>query len=65
MKKHRCAVCGKTPLSKNEVGLTRKLVDWDAQCFYCLDCLAEYLEADAEFLLERVKQFKEQGCRLF
>lgn len=63
--RHCCCVCGKSPLSKNEVGLTRKLVDWDAEYFFCLDCLAEYLEVDGEFLQERVRQFKEEGCQLF
>lgn len=60
-----CFVCGKENLSKNEVGLTRKLLNKDAQRFYCLDCLAEYLEVEAESLLEKVKEFKEQGCKLF
>ncbi len=66
MKKERnCCVCGKTPLSKNEIGLTKKLIDLTATSFYCLDCLAEYLEVDTEFLLERVKEYKEQGCQFF
>lgn len=60
-----CSVCGKENLSKNEVGLTRKLLNKDARRFYCLACLAEYLEVEADFLLEKVKEFKEQGCKLF
>ena len=60
-----CYVCGKKHLSKNEIGLTKKLLDRNAKRFYCLDCLAEYLEVDTEFLLERVKEFKLQGCTLF
>jgi uncharacterized protein YlaI len=65
MKSKVCYVCGKEDLSKNEVGLTKKLLDKNAKHFYCLDCLAEYLEIDTEFLLEKVEEFKTQGCSLF
>ena len=60
-----CYVCGKENLSKKEIGLTKKLLDRNARQFYCLDCLAEYLDVDTEFLLERVEEFKSQGCTLF
>jgi predicted nucleic-acid-binding Zn-ribbon protein len=65
MKSKVCYVCGKGNLSKNEIGLTKKLLDLNGGYFYCLDCLAEYLEVDTEFLLERVEEFKMQGCVLF
>ena len=65
MRKKNCAICGKESLSKNEVGLTKKLLDKDAKRFFCLDCLAGYLETDTEFLLAKIEEFKEQGCQLF
>ncbi len=65
MDKKSCYLCGKENLSKNEIGLTKKLLDQDAKSFYCLDCLAEYLEVDADFLLEKIREFKEQGCAYF
>ena len=52
-------------MSKNEIGLTKKLLDADSRQFYCIDCLAEYLEIDVEFLLAKLEEFKEQGCTLF
>jgi len=60
-----CYVCGKKNLNKNEIGLTKKLLSRDAKIYYCLDCLAEYLEVDTELLLEKVEEFKAQGCYLF
>jgi hypothetical protein len=60
-----CYVCGKEVLSKNEIGLTKKLLSKEAKAFYCLDCLAGYLEVDTEFLLEKIEEFKVQGCDLF
>jgi hypothetical protein len=61
----KCCSCGKKALSKNEIGLTKKLLAKDAKRFYCLDCLAEYLEIEKEFLLVKIEEFKEQGCKLF
>ena len=60
-----CYVCGKENLSKNEIGLTKKLLGKNTKNYYCLDCLAEYLEVDTEFLIEKVEEFKAQGCDLF
>ena len=56
MEKKICYVCGKEELSKNEIGLTRKLLDKASKRFYCLDCLAEYLEVDTEFLLVKIEE---------
>lgn len=63
--KQGCYSCGKKALSKNEIGLVRKLLDNNAKRFYCIDCLALYLEIDTEYLQNRVQEFKEQGCTLF
>lgn len=60
-----CYVCGKENLSKDEIGLTKKLLSKNAKVYYCLDCLAEYLEVDTELLREKIKEFKAQGCDLF
>jgi predicted nucleic-acid-binding Zn-ribbon protein len=65
MDKKNCYACGKEALSKNEIGLTKKLLNRRPKHFYCVDCLAEYLEVDTEFLLAKVEDFKEQGCNLF
>ena len=60
-----CYVCGKEYLSKNEVGLTKKLLGRYADRLHCFICLAEFLEVDMEFLLAKIEEFKEQGCTLF
>lgn len=65
MEKTVCYVCGKGALSKNEIGLTKKLLDKNSKRFYCLDCLAEYLEVDTECLLAKIEEFKDQGCKHF
>lgn len=65
MENKQCYVCGKTPLSKDEIGLTKKLIDKKTEKFYCLSCLAEYFEVTEEELLFKIEEFKEEGCTLF
>ena len=60
-----CYVCGKDNLSKDEIGITKKLIDRKAKQFYCLSCLAEYLEVTEEELLDKIEEFKDEGCTLF
>ncbi|MBP3693068.1 MAG: hypothetical protein J6J31_01355 [Thermoguttaceae bacterium] len=62
---HACRVCKKTPLTKNELGLTKKLIDPKAAEFFCLECLADYLEVTSEELLDKIEDFKQEGCKLF
>ena len=61
----KCYICNKTPLTKDEIGLTKKLIDRNAKTFYCLPCLAEYLEVTEEELLAKIEEFKDEGCTLF
>jgi uncharacterized protein YlaI len=65
MEKKNCYVCGKENLSRNEIGLTKKMLNRNSKHFFCLECLAEYLETDTEFLLTTAEAFKERGCKLF
>lgn len=65
MKKQFCIACGKNNLSKNELGINKKLLGGEAECFYCLECLAEYLGVSVEDIYDKIEEFKEQGCNLF
>lgn len=60
-----CYVCGKKNLTKDEKGITKKLIDKKTKHFYCLSCLAEYLEVTEEELLDKIEEFKNEGCILF
>lgn len=61
----KCYVCGRAPLTKDEIGLTKKIIDKKAATFYCLHCLAEHLEVTEEELLAKIEDFKNDGCTLF
>jgi len=65
VRKKYCKVCGKEPLTKDEIGLTKKLFDAEAKAFFCLSCLAEYLEVEEEYLRDKLQEFKDEGCTLF
>jgi len=65
MEQKQCYVCSKQPLSKDEIGLAKKLIDNKTKQFYCLPCLAEYFEVIEEELVAKIEQFKDEGCTLF
>lgn len=65
MKKNDCVICGKKQLDKNTVGINKKLLGMNVENFYCLECLANYLECTVEELLDKIEEFKEEGCKLF
>ena len=60
----RCARCG-APLGKDDVAMTRKMINRGAEVFYCLPCLAAHFELPEEILREKIKEFKAMGCTLF
>lgn len=60
-----CCSCFKGSLSKDEIGANKKLIGIDTEQFYCLDCLAAYLEVSNEEIEDKIQMFKEDGCTLF
>lgn len=60
-----CVACGKIGLVKNEIGINKKLLGEDVENFYCLGCLAEYLDVTPQDILDKIEEFKEEGCKLF
>ncbi len=59
-----CAACGR-PLSRDEVAVTKKLVNRGATAFFCVDCLARRFEVQPEDIEERIRHFRQMGCTLF
>ena len=63
----KCRYCDKTPLSKDEIGLNKKLFESEVRqrLYMCLPCMANYLECSEDDLREKIEEFKAQGCKLF
>ncbi len=60
-----CLACRKIPLDKDTIGINKKMLGTSIKSFYCMDCLADYLGCTIEDLLEKIEEFKDEGCTLF
>ncbi len=60
-----CIACGKKCLDKDTKGINKKLLGEDITSFYCMDCLADYLGCEVQDILDKIEEFKEEGCKLF
>ena len=60
-----CVICGKKNLIKDIIGINKKLLGTDITNFYCMECLADYLGCTVDELLDKIEEFKEEGCTLF
>ena len=50
---------------KDILSLNKKLLGRDIKNFSCLACLANQLEVTPDELLDKIQDFKDQGCSLF
>lgn len=64
-KKISCISCGKDELEKDEIAINMKLLGENVEHLYCLNCLADFLEVSKEDILEKIEEFKSEGCKLF
>lgn len=60
-----CVSCFKEKLDKDTIALNKKLLGKKVDNFYCLPCLAVYLDTTVEELMDKIEEFKEEGCTLF
>ena len=63
--KIKCVICGKDILEKNTLGINKKLLGENIINFYCMNCVADYLEGTVDDLNEKIEEFKDEGCKLF
>lgn len=62
---YECVMCGKEDLDKDTIGINKRLLGKNIKNYYCMDCLAYYLECTVEELLDKIEEFKADGCKLF
>ena len=63
--RYDCFICKTKDLSKETIGINKKLLGKNINYYYCLDCLADYLECTVEELIDKIEEFKAEGCKLF
>lgn len=61
----KCIACGERNLDKDTIGINKKLLGTGITNFYCMSCLANYLECTVDELLDKIEEFKQEGCTLF
>lgn len=59
-----CVVCGK-PVTPDEIGATRKLINRGATEYLCLPCLAKRFEVSESLLKQKIEEWRSYGCMLF
>ncbi len=59
-----CVSCGR-PVTRDEIAVTKKLINRGATAFYCVPCLAKYFEVKPKDIEERIRYFRQMGCTLF
>ena len=59
-----CSECGRE-LTRDETGLSRKLINRATEVFFCLDCLSRKFDLSKEQLTELIEHFRRSGCTLF
>ena len=63
--KQNCVICGRQELDRDTIGINQKLLGRKIDNYYCMECLADYLECTLEELQEKIEEFKADGCELF
>ena len=60
-----CRQCYRGDLSRDEIGLSKKLLGKHTMDYLCLQCAANYFRVSEEGLKERIHMYKADGCLLF
>jgi hypothetical protein len=60
-----CVSCEKESLTKNEIGINKKILGGNTQLHYCPECLAKVLGVTTQDILDQIEVFRLSGCKLF
>ena len=60
----RCKACG-TPLTRDDIGAHKKLINRGASSFLCIPCLARHFSVEESLIRQKVEEFRKSGCTLF
>lgn len=60
----KCIGCGRE-LTRDEIAITKKLVNRGCEEFFCVDCLAREFRITAEDVRALIARFRAAGCTLF
>ena len=58
---NKCKQCGRI-LTKDEIGLHKKLYNRGATSYFCIDCSSQYLEIPVPLLQKKIEEFIARNC---
>jgi biotin operon repressor len=61
--KYICFACSNS-LTKDVIAINKKLFSAKTK-FMCLHCIATHLDCSIQDILDKIEQFKDEGCKLF
>jgi hypothetical protein len=59
-----CKICGRE-VTRDEIGLTKKLINRGTTEFLCMTCLAKKFDMTETECRTLIDHFREAGCHLF
>lgn len=59
-----CKICAR-PLTADEIGLTKKMINRGATEWMCIKCLSDYFGCEEALLYRKIEEFRDMGCMLF
>ena len=59
-----CVSCG-CPLTADDIGFHKKMINRGAEEFMCIGCLCEYFGITRDKAEEMIENFRKSGCTLF
>ncbi|MBQ0000346.1 MAG: hypothetical protein KBT01_02245 [Clostridiales bacterium] len=59
-----CLYCHK-PLTADDIGITKKLINRGTTKYYCIPCLARAFDITEEDIRQKIVYYKSIGCTLF
>ena len=60
----KCMKCARE-LTKDEIGLHKKMINRGSTEFMCIHCLAGFFKCSEELLYKKMEEFRKMGCMLF
>ena len=59
--------CCEAELPRDIIALNKKLFEAETKrdSYFCLECMANFLECSQHDLIDKIEQFKSEGCKLY
>lgn len=60
-----CQQCKKEKLSRDEIGLSKKILGRETEVYLCMQCMSRHFGVSEDALNRTISIYKADGCLLF